>query len=247
MPERPVTQLLEKVKSGDRDAADEIVRNFWESARHAAHRHLTAAVRRFQSASDIANAALRSALSELAKPNNTFPNRDAFERLVLKIVHRKRKSAARYALAEGRDVRRTMKGGDEFSRVADTSAENLVEAEHLGRRIIEILKREPDPLRRDIAIAGIHKGAQPTEIVRELAVFGGRAPALRTVQAIIQDAKRKLADALREEYGDLVPPGRSPKATSGGVKHVRKPAGKKAAKENYKQRPAQGRKKHKGE
>ena len=36
--ERPITELLKKVESGERDAADVIVQHFWEVARRHAER-----------------------------------------------------------------------------------------------------------------------------------------------------------------------------------------------------------------
>ena len=56
--ERPITELLKKVESGERDAADVIVQHFWEVARRHAERHLSARARRLKGGSDIANAVL---------------------------------------------------------------------------------------------------------------------------------------------------------------------------------------------
>ena len=65
---RSVTELVERVKAGELDAETAIVQHFWQTARRAAYRQLSARIRRFEDPTDIANAALRSALSKLKKP-----------------------------------------------------------------------------------------------------------------------------------------------------------------------------------
>jgi predicted DNA-binding protein (UPF0251 family) len=218
---QPITDLLQKAKSGDRNAANEIIRHFWESARQAARRNLQAAVRRYKSGSDIANAALRSAISELEKAKSAFASRDEFENLILKIVDRKKKSATRHVLAEKRDARRTKAFDDKLSMTddddpkkrvhgdvreqRDTTVESVL-AEELAQRVADIVNTEPDPARLAIAEMGVIQRLEPTEISSALAAGGTKVFALRTIQKIVQDAKKKVARALREEYGELVPP-----------------------------------------
>lgn len=207
--EAPITQLLREFKARKRDVADVIVGYFWDSARRAAHKHLSERLRRLQIQSDIANAALRSALSFLEKPKSIITSRDSFEGLVLTIVEKHAKDAGRRATARKRDMRRQI-GLPEWDVLQANKelADQLVMAEELGERIEEILMQEPDKETQAITRMGIISHLEPKKIKDELASSQSTsgAPALRTIQKDLQQAKEHLADVLREEYGDLVPP-----------------------------------------
>jgi len=223
--QQPITDLLQQAKSGNRAAANAIVSHFWAAARQAARRNLTAAVRRFQSESDLANAALRSAISELKKPHSAFASRDEFEHLIRKIIDRKKTSAKRHVLAEKRDARRTKafdedlpekenNDGKARARRAvherrDSTVAQVI-AEELAQRVADIVNREPDGAKRSIATLGVIERLEPTEISNVLAAGGTTVFALRTIQKTMQNAKEKVAKALRADYGELLPP-KSPK------------------------------------
>lgn len=153
--ERPITELLKKVESGERGAADVIVQHFWEVARRHAERHLSARARRLKGGSDIANAALRSALSYLKKPKAVVRSRDDFEDLVLDIVRKKSKDAGRRSSAGKRDVRREQQLSelDVLPRAGEL-ADELAMAEELAERIEQILMREPSEKRQVISRLG---------------------------------------------------------------------------------------------
>jgi DNA-directed RNA polymerase specialized sigma24 family protein len=226
--EAPVTQLLREFKAGKRDVADVIVGYFWDSARRAAHKHLSARLRRLQIQSDIANAALRSALSFLEKPKSVITSRDSFEGLVLTIVEKHAKDAGRRATAGKRDMRRqtglpewdVLKGNEEL-------ADQLVVAKELGERIEKLLMQDPDDETQAITRMGIISHLEPKAIKDALASSrrAGGAPALRTIQRDLKDAKDRLAEALREEYGNL----RAPKKKAAKKKAMPSTRGTKTA------------------
>jgi DNA-directed RNA polymerase specialized sigma24 family protein len=244
--EPQVTDLLRKVKSGERDAADVIVMHFWEAARREAHKHLSAAVRRFQSGSDIANAALRSALSYLQKPMSAVKDRDEFENLVLDIVRKHAKDAGRRATAEKRNVGRQQSLPEEdvvqgHARLAD----ELAVAKELGERIEQILMEEPDKLKQAISRLGIIKHLDPPEILDALksSPKGAPVPSLRTIQVCVKDAKDRLAAALRAEFGELRPPKKTVKKSDGASKISLGGASKTTSKKKASAQPKKARKK----
>jgi len=209
-----ITELLKKVQSGERDAADAIVEHFWNMARREAHKNLSKAIRRFKSGSDIANAALRSALSYLGNPKAVVRNRDDFEDLVLDIVRKHSKDAGRRATAKKRSIGRQRGLPDEDVIAGRTElVDDLAMANELGRRIEAILMEEPDDGRLAISRMGIIGHMEPSQIREELSssAKGRDVPALRTIQIYIQEAKDRVALALREEYGEL----RQPKKKKG--------------------------------
>lgn len=253
--EQPITELLKKAKSGDREATDKIIQHLWTAARLEAEKNLAAGVRRFKRGSDVANDALRSALSNLAKPLSSFSSREKFEHFVLKIVKRKAKSVGRGERAQKRDEsRRRITTGDMADIIAkknEPTAPELAICAELGKRITAILEEEPDSERKSIALMGIIQHLSPGIIQRELISSGAPARAIRTIQKTIQEAKERLAGVLREEYGNLLPPRKaSKKAPKKSDKHGskksgttgRKKAGKKTTKKGGEGHSAKGRK-----
>jgi hypothetical protein len=204
----PITKLLAKAKLRDDAATNAIVRHFWEAARLEGQRNLSAGIRRYQGGSDIANVALRYALKVLAKPQSTFHSRDKFENLVLKIVKRKARSLGRRERTQKRDERRRQTMTKEMAAAIGKSnqptAPEIAMATELGKRITAILKQEPDIEKRLVAHLGIVQHLSTDAIQKSLASSGGTAPAPRTIQKTIQEAKVKLAISLRDEYGDLL-------------------------------------------
>lgn len=266
MAEASISDLLKRAKSGERVAADAIVQHFWEVARREAEKHLSARIRRFQSGSDIANAALRSALSYLGKPKTTVRSKDEFENLVLGIVRRKAASAARHERAGLRDERR--RDGlpedmpDDLMAKKGPTVPQLSLAKELGERISKLLMQEPDEQKKAIGLMGIVSGLSTNEIREALSSSksGAAVPAVRTIQKCVEDAKRKLASSLREDYGELLPPKKPSKkslankktapkksAKTPRKKTAKKPAKKSSKKPNKSQRTTKAIKKRRHE
>ena len=208
--ERRITSLLQHAKGGDRDAADEIARHFWEAARRAAKRHLASCCRQLEGDSDIANAALRSALSELTKPKTTFRTRDDFEGLIVTIVRKKSTSSMRHALAEKRRGPEQAERKELASRSGEKEASgtpvNLAMAAELGKWVENFLNQEPNPIKRSVGLMGILDELEPQEILQALRSSKGHVPSLRFVQKHLQITKERIADGLRENYAEFVPP-----------------------------------------
>lgn len=243
-----ITELLKRVPSEDEEAEDVIVKHFWEVARRVAHKNLSARLRRFRSGSEIANAALRSALSYLGKSKSAFKSRDEFEDLVLDIVRKKAKDAGRRGTAKKRDVRKQVdlpEGG--VPHAGGDLADELAMAEELAERIEAFFMQEPDEERQLIVRLAIESHLRPIEILQVLASseLGVPGRSLRSVQAIVQEAMDRLADTLRDEYGELRPPKKSAvkarKKTSGTAS--RKNVGRAPSKKKPSPRSGNGRKK----
>lgn len=222
---RSVTELVERVKAGELDAETAIVQHFWQTARRAAYTQLSARVRRFEDPSDIVNAALRSALSHLKKPKGAkIRTTDEVESLVLMIVGRKGRSTGRRYSAKKRDSRRLRPltdgetEGDSKHRVP--TPEELAKAEELGKRIEKIVMQEPNKLFRAIGLLAVVEKLDNKQIIESFVESGAKlVPAERTVQKGVQLAKKRVAAALKGEFGNLLP-----EKKKGGKKKATKPA-----------------------
>jgi hypothetical protein len=247
--ERRVTSLLEKAKVGDQDAADDIVRHFWEAARRAARRHLTSCARKFEGESDIANAALRSALSELSKPKTVFRSRDDFEGLIVDIVRKKSTSAMRHALAAKRrepvDAELELLFQAKRRKEARETPVNLAMADELGERVVDFLKQESNPVKQSVGILGIVEQLGTEDILQSFRSTGATPPATRTVQKYVEHTRRSLADALRDDYGELLPPKKqSAEEPNDHGQRAAQKSGKKATQKKSSPSRSKGRKKN---
>jgi len=199
----PISELLQQVKAGDTNAAGPIVEHYWEAANKVILRRLSPPVRRLVASSDIANAALRSALSHVGSAESGVQDRDEFWRLLVTIIQRKAASAGRYALAEGRDTRRTAELTDQATRERQSPLEHLVAAD-LGQRVATLLLDEPDEYRQLVADLGIHEERSSAEIRGALAeVFPAAKPqAIRTIQSWLSATRKRVADELVKDFAD---------------------------------------------
>lgn len=199
----PISELLASVRSGDSSAAGPIVEHYWEAANRAILRRLSPSVRRYVAGSDIANAALRSALSHVGGPDSRVQDRDDFWHLLLAIIHRKAASAARHAGAEQRDVRRTVEYADQGVGKTDGPLEHLI-AEDLGERVATLLLEEPDEPRQLVSVLGIHDERSASEIRLALAErFPDiKPPAVRTIQSWLCATRERLRVELGKDLSD---------------------------------------------
>lgn len=205
----PISELLGQWKSGDDAAAREIANHFWTTAYGAIKGNLNRGLQNVVDRSDLANAALRSALSHVAKPDSAVGDRDEFQNWLLLICRRKAKSAQRHALAQRRDDRRTeelaAQQADNLQGAAkrdkQVTAEELLEAKELGERLAKLMLEEQDELKREAVILGIFLDCSASEIRDALLrSFPDSKPrAIRTIQSWVSAEQHRLQKALRED------------------------------------------------
>lgn len=209
----PVTEILAQVKAGNPDATAAIANHFWEAARNIALRSLDPRVGRAVSGSDIANAALRSVLSNVSKPESHIDDRAAFFYLLRKAVKRKAASAGRRETADKRDVRRRVplpmdrttgrprqrpSGEDQLVQQREQSAVARVEADELAEDVGALLKRESDEIKQRVKVLGIMRWLDANEVLSVLAIEfpDKRLPSRSTIHVMIRETREKLPAAL---------------------------------------------------
>lgn len=199
----PISDLLQQVKTGDSDAVRQIVEHFWEGANRVITRRLSPSVRRLVAGSDIANAALRSALSHVADSGSTVASRDDFWRLLVTIIRRKAASAARYANADLRSAQRTVALPEHATAAKEGVLDHLI-AEEFGERAAALLLAEPDEQLQLVAVLGINDEQSPGQIREALAAAfpQSKPPAIRTIQAWLKESKERLASELFKDDED---------------------------------------------
>jgi hypothetical protein len=199
----PISELIKRVKAGESNAAGPIVEHFWNAANRVIMGRLSPPLRRYVGTSDIANAALRSAISHVAGGESSVEDRDDFWHLLVAIIQRKAASAARHAKAGQRDIGRTIEFKDNVPKQAETPLEYLV-AEDFGERVAALLLEEADEQRQLVGVLGIHEERSAGEIREAVATAfpNSKPPAIRTIQAWLKATKERLGHELRKEFGD---------------------------------------------
>lgn len=207
----PVSEILERVKGGDSDAETALVEHFWAETRQIALRELNrypAGVRHFEGASDIANAALKSALSYVGKDASNVDNQSQFYTLLRTVIKRKVIDAARH---ESRNVSRRVDIGDlDVEGREKTPPEALSAREledrlaRLAEQVATLLEREEDETKRMIGVLGVLRFYSASQIQEALAsAFPDRkVPAKATIHVLLRAIRMRLAKELGEDVGD---------------------------------------------
>lgn len=203
--EVPVTDLLAKLK-GSEEAESALANYFWELARQIAFRQLSelpGGVQQFASPSDIANAALRSALSHVAKGDSKVKDRDEFAKLIATIAMRKSISAARHETAGGRDVhRRASLEGYEGDDRAQSPPE-VAALKESAERVMVLLLQEQDEKRRIASVLGIVQEYSAKDIQEALTSSypGEKAPSVSAITVWVRDRRQQVEYLLRKDAG----------------------------------------------
>jgi hypothetical protein len=174
-------------------------------------------VLRVVTGSDVANAALRSVLKNVSKPDSQIRDRAAFYHLLRKVVKRKAASAFRRETADMRDVRRQVPlpmdgpmrrprqrpgGADDLVQRRERSAAERAEGKELAEDVDRLLMREPDEIKRRVKILGIMHWLQANEILRVLAIeFPGKPlPSRSAVHVMTRETRNDLPAALAKYW-----------------------------------------------
>jgi hypothetical protein len=199
--EPPISDLLSQWKSGDDDAARQIVEHFWRRAHSLSSHLLPPNVRQSVSGSDIANDAFRSALSYFKNSPSEAPDRDEFWGLVVLSIQRKRASAIRKAKAKRRDVDRS-KEYVEQPQPHSASPQDQVMAEELAERAFSIVNSEAVPMWRLIGLLGIFHDFSARQILEVVAAEFSKEglPSISAIHVYLQDLRATLKEKV---FGDL--------------------------------------------
>jgi hypothetical protein len=198
-----ISAWLAKAKEGDQDSMTKLVEHFWEIARDMALRELAkypAGVRQFASASDIANEALKSALSYVGEADSEVANANQFNKLLRTVISFAVIDKARQA---SREVEHRVGMGDDVKGRELSPDEEAMFREH-AERITKSLGSEPDPVKRMVGMLGVLKQLTAREIQLALAIAfpGEPPPAISTIHVWLRDIRDRLAQIFGLGTGD---------------------------------------------
>jgi len=178
---------------------------FWETARRKAEARLPADVRPQVGASDIANMALKSAISSLAAGRKVFDTENEFERYLALTIRDKAVEATRTARRDKRDSRRNV---HDENAIDDASIDvDPILAEAIIGEMADIVRRhldsETDEIKRAINYFYFYGGLRDHVLLEALTLqFGAnRAPSARTMYRHLAAVKAELRELL--DTGDL--------------------------------------------
>jgi hypothetical protein len=189
------------------DADSELVKMFFDELWHFAESQIGKHLQRHVGPSDIANAALRSALSEVKKKGAEEWSGERFRRLAKKIASHKIKDEADSHSTQKRDGKRetdVYKGRMEAATGASTDPSDQVAAKELAvlwasEALSQVATKEMAPQKRLIAaltIAG-YRPKEVHEILKQCLPSEGTdaVPSLRLVQ-LIAEKTQGVFDAI---------------------------------------------------
>lgn len=209
MSQDKLTSMLNQLRRSKReDAATELVYFVWDTAYRCAEKRISEELRRRVSASDIVNAALRSAFSVVEKSPDKIPNREWFEALVKTIISRRIKDAVDHHIETvGRSVKRET--GEPVEAVAvekqASGAAGQAIAKDYSIRLAEILLEEPTEERRLAVVLGILAGHKAGEIQKTLEKSVSQGKKTYSVSAIhvwLRTARQRVEEKLGTKLDD---------------------------------------------
>ncbi|MFO0796113.1 MAG: hypothetical protein U0804_01485 [Gemmataceae bacterium] len=195
----PLQPHLDRI-AGTRTAEDAIHDAFFQEARRYADAHLAPAVQRTVRPTEIANAAIHSAIRAARRAAEPLSENE-FRSLVFTITMRKAAAAARVTTSPVRDANRTRPLVEaEVAAAADaTTPLAVLSARETAQQITEWILEEADDTKRIVKFFGvIHQedAAQIHSILVGLAETHPdlvlRVPAVRTIQLLLRDTAKQI-------------------------------------------------------
>ena len=202
----PITDMLNEVAQGG-EWHSKLVDYFWSEMTARVEKHLSSGILSQVGADDVYLEAIRSALSEVAAGRVRPKDRDEFRNLLVVIVDRKRRSAAKRGGAKKRSV------GQTKPLVADVEDRAVTPADQaMAQELVEVCwafcLRGDTGQQRDAAVMGILGYLPAVQIQRVLAPLYGEneVPSVRSIQAWVKAWKAALGEHLKEKFGPDVEP-----------------------------------------
>lgn len=185
------------------DAAAQLIHDrFWVRARSIARYRLSDAARTQADSEDIANMALKSALSSLAAKRTTISSSREFSAYLAWKIKDKVIEAHRTATRLKRDPRREVRDENAFDQAElepDPTVANAIINE-LATRAGRFIQSEPDDMKRAINELYFFEELKGQALLDKLAErFPGRSVSERTLYRHLEAVKAELRDLLDEE------------------------------------------------
>ncbi len=184
--------LLRWVRSGDQDAATQLYVRYAQRLRALVREQCSSDLARRLEADDIVQSVFRTFFRAASQGIYNVPAGEDLWKLLLVIALNKIRAQGTYHRAAKRDVRRTA-SLDAADRPSDPPGrlEEDGETIFLQMAVAEILEHLPEPQRQMVQfrLDGYEVG--------EIAEKTGRAK--RTVERLLQDARKRLSGLIREE------------------------------------------------
>jgi hypothetical protein len=209
--EVPITDLLGKVRSGDRDALTKLTEHFWDQARQIALSDLVkypVGVREYAGGSIIGIEALRSALSYVGSRDQEVENRNEFNRLLRAFIRNKIADVARH---ESTGINRQTELGEEepegreqepIEKLIDEETEEQLKT--LAKRVTDLIHETKDEIEWMVGDLGVLKFYSASQIRKALAsAFPDRKlPSISAIHVMLRRIRKRLARELGEDIGD---------------------------------------------
>jgi RNA polymerase sigma-70 factor (ECF subfamily) len=183
--------LVSLSRSGDQDAATELYSRYALRLTALVARQCSVALARNAGVEDIVQSVFGSFFRGVGHGYYDIPDEHELWKLLLVIALNKVRAKASYYHAAKRDARRTIHGAEAAHRIESRSSERDSTSEHLEFVVDEILEQLP-PQNRSMVKLRLD-GCD----VAEVALITGRSR--RSVERILQEARLKLRELLRED------------------------------------------------
>ena len=183
--------LLEGLRRGSQDAATQLYARYAQRLRELARAQCSPDLARQVEADDLVQSVFLSFFRRASEGYYDVPADEELWKLFLVIALNKIRTKGKFYRAAKRDVRRTL-GGQWFEGSLESVAAGDEAADTLLRLTVEdVLERLPPQHREVIRLRA--EGHEVADIARQI----GRSK--RTTERLLQEARQRLAELLREE------------------------------------------------